>query len=1088
MRLSCLILSFTLSALFPPGAGAEALYELAHQGTKRAEPDPAPGFQRIEPLARTKSFKPGTEVELPVGSGGTYHMRIDRSHRNADGSTTLVGRVVEGQARGIAVVTIGRAGLFALFDTPRGRYQVTTEKNDSLLIDTGHPGVRHGGLKGDFTAPSTPAAGQSAKGSGYGKANGSVIDLLLIHTPDMAERYPGSMLDTRLAHLVAVANQIFANSDTDVAFRLVGTREVDYTGDGTVFTARNDMRKALQGEPPARGLEQLRNWRRDLGADLVSLVWPHVIPERGACGVAFIFGNSDDTGVNVVNDGFSSWSLCADDTLAHELGHNLGAEHQEGSNSGNAGSAQAFVDEGRVGTVMASFGTGDPNRFFTVAQLSNPDLPCAGQPCGNPTHDNAAKVRDTAPAVADYTPSTSSRPVPDFQPIAVDSDGDGITDAEDAFPFDPDHTSDIDRDGTPDPLDAFPANPLADTDTDGDGVGNNTDGDDDGDGVPDGADAFPLLASEHQDSDGDGVGDNADAFPFDRTESRDTDGDGTGNHADTDDDGDGVPDVVPGNALDDHELWVISAGTDRVLRVNPSSGELIGTGIDGERLPAPFDWEARSLPQSLSFQSDIAVGNDGRVYLLVNKDVRRFDRHARRQVDVFVESFETDDKPHVISGFPNALTFNAAGELFLSTDETNGLQRFRSFTGAMTDFNEDSATGRTSAPARELTIHRGRLYAVSGNGAIDRYHAASGAARTQILSANASAINDPTDLITGPGGNLLIADFAGNAVWRLNPGNGGAPSRLISGGELDGPTALAMGPDGALYVSSGGSDAILRYDAETGAFETRLHIEPATMLDSPQDMVFVRRIADDYPEDPGRTIRPQGGNWHNPNRSGHGIELQTAGDRLVAIWYTYREDGTPTWYLASGEHTGDEWQAPLQSFTWDGTEAAGETVGSLSLAFSDPTHAQLSWELRGDSGSEPFEWLAFGETTGPLYPTASWFPPAESGWGLSLERVGAQDLAVVYFYDARGEPTWALGQGSFDQTMELDTFFSEMLCPGCTGAPQRESMPAGILDVAVERQKRARLDINVDFPSPIQGQWSRTDIDIRPLTDIPEGE
>jgi hypothetical protein len=252
--------------------------------------------------------------------------------------------------------------------------------------------------------------------------------------------------------------------------------------------------------------------------------------------------------------------------------------------------------------------------------------------------------------------------------------------------------------------------------------------------------------------------------------------------------------------------------------------------------------------------------------------------------------------------------------------------------------------------------------------------------------------------------------------------------------------------------------------------------------------VFVRKIADHYPDDPKRTIRPQGGNWHNPNRSGHGIELQTAGDQLLAIWYTYREDSTPTWYLASGEHTGDEWQAPLLSFTWDGTQATPETVGSLSLAFSDPTHAELSWELHGDSGTEPFEWLAFGETTGPLYPTASWFPPAESGWGLSLERVGTQDLAVVYFYDAQGEPTWALGTGSFDATLELESFFSETLCPGCAGAPLRESIPAGTLDVAVERRKRGLLDIDVSFPSPIEGQWSRTDLEIQPLTDIPEGE
>jgi len=70
----------------------------------------------------------------------------------------------------------------------------------------------------------------------------------------------------------------------------------------------------------------------------------------------------------------------------------------------------------------------------------------------------------------------------------VDSDGDGYSDDEDAFPSDPEEW----------------------LDTDGDGLGNNADADDDGDGVPDNADAFPLNASETVDTDGDGIGNNAD--------------------------------------------------------------------------------------------------------------------------------------------------------------------------------------------------------------------------------------------------------------------------------------------------------------------------------------------------------------------------------------------------------------------------------------------------------------------------------------------------------------------------------------------------------------------------------------------------
>jgi hypothetical protein len=54
----------------------------------------------------------------------------------------------------------------------------------------------------------------------------------------------------------------------------------------------------------------------------------------------------------------------------------------------------------------------------------------------------------------------------------------------------------------------------------------------DSDGVADADDAFPNDPNESVDTDGDGVGDNSDAFPEDPTESADSDGDGIGDNAD----------------------------------------------------------------------------------------------------------------------------------------------------------------------------------------------------------------------------------------------------------------------------------------------------------------------------------------------------------------------------------------------------------------------------------------------------------------------------------------------------------------------------------------------------------------------------
>ena len=116
----------------------------------------------------------------------------------------------------------------------------------------------------------------------------------------------------------------------------------------------------------------------------------------------------------------------------------------------------------------------------------------------------------------------------------LDTDGDGVTDTNDAFPNEITQWNDADLDGYGDNIagfmgDAFPTDETQYVDADADGYGDNPAGTN--------GDAFPNNAEQWQDRDGDGYGDNmqgqnGDMFPDEPTQWADEDVDGFGSNPD----------------------------------------------------------------------------------------------------------------------------------------------------------------------------------------------------------------------------------------------------------------------------------------------------------------------------------------------------------------------------------------------------------------------------------------------------------------------------------------------------------------------------------------------------------------------------
>ena len=74
-----------------------------------------------------------------------------------------------------------------------------------------------------------------------GKDDGSVFDVLVLYTNGFAEEYPGDELIAQISYLAGVANTSYTNSEVSLTARVVGLREVDYSDNGEMANALDDL-------------------------------------------------------------------------------------------------------------------------------------------------------------------------------------------------------------------------------------------------------------------------------------------------------------------------------------------------------------------------------------------------------------------------------------------------------------------------------------------------------------------------------------------------------------------------------------------------------------------------------------------------------------------------------------------------------------------------------------------------------------------------------------------------------------------------------------------------------------------------------
>jgi hypothetical protein len=177
---------------------------------------------------------------------------------------------------------------------------------------------------------------------------------------------------------------------------------------------------------------------------------------------------------------------------------------------------------------------------------------------------------------------------------------------------------------------------------------------------------------------------------------------------------------------------------------------------------------------------------------------------------------------------------------------------------------------------------------------------------------------------------------------------------------------------------------------------------------------------------------PAAGYWWNSSQPGHGYVIEVQGTSMFFAAFLYDTSGRATWVASNGTMaSGTQYSGSLVAYSGGQTltgayqpSTQGPAVGTVSLSFSDSTHATLVWP-DGTLAIQRFDFGPGGsEATEPATnpQTGYWWNPAEGGRGFTIEIQGGTMYLAGYMYDGNGNPIWYLASGPMSGTGSTQLF------------------------------------------------------------------
>jgi peptidyl-Asp metalloendopeptidase len=330
-------------------------------------------------------------LEFPLFDGKVYRAkRFDTEFRAMD-DYTWRGYIENGKFLGDVSLTFRKgfvSGLIYAPDNavyeivPRGERQILVELDQRLFPECG------GEIESNEIENQSKIENAAPTAS---IDSGDRIDVLVVYTTATKNLLGGDAQAQTLAQqAIDATNTAYINSKIRQRVRMVHAQEYVYTETTSAGTDLSNLRNNVD-------IQNLRNTHK---ADLVAMLGEI----QGACGIGYLMGSNQTSGSPT--SGYTATARsCAVGNLsfAHELGHNMGSQHNPENGSGATYSyGYGHYVNGVFRTVM-SYVDPCPNGCTRRPYFSNPAVSFNGLPTGiDNARDNSRSINLTADVIANY--------------------------------------------------------------------------------------------------------------------------------------------------------------------------------------------------------------------------------------------------------------------------------------------------------------------------------------------------------------------------------------------------------------------------------------------------------------------------------------------------------------------------------------------------------------------------------------------------------------------------------------------------------------------------------------------------------------